>query len=129
MTSRTWRWRLRLAQYVAPLGADVHNPDESACPNDRAVLEAAEAWDLSPDVDGRVRLDITDVVEDMAAAGWISLTSDHDDNPIYQIQSAGKRALRAVDVLSARRARPYGLWLRATGWLERLTDRLAGGAL
>ncbi len=33
---------------------------------------------------------------------------------------------RAVDVLSERRARPYGLWLRATALLERLTAWRAG---
>ncbi len=120
MTSRMRRWRLRLAQTIAPHCADVHNPDESACPNDRVVLEAAEAWDLSPDADGRVRLDVTAVVDDMAAARWISLTSDHEDSPIYQIESAGKRALRRVDVLSARRATVYGPWRRLTALVDRL---------
>ncbi len=34
-----------------------------------------------------------------------------------------------IDVLSARRARPYGPWLRVTAAIERLNDRLAGGSL
>jgi hypothetical protein len=91
VSARTWR--LRLAQLVAPAGADVHDPDETGCPSDRVVLEAAAAWDLSPDKDGRVRLDVTDVADEMLELGWIALTTDHEDCAIYELMGPGRAEL------------------------------------
>lgn len=93
MTGRIWRWRLRLAQYVAPNGADVHNPDDTACPWDRPILEAAEAYDLYRDDDGKVRLDVTEHVDDAEAAGWMERAVDPQGNAACRLTGFGERSL------------------------------------
>lgn len=80
---------LRLARLIAPSGADVHDPDTTSCPSERAVLEATEAYDLYPEPDGRVRLDVSAVAKDAQELGWIELTSDYDHNPVFQLTEAG----------------------------------------
>lgn len=91
--ARWLRLRLRLAQAIAPAGADVHDPDETACPQDLPVLAAVEAYELYPDPDDRVRLDVTGTVRDAEWAGWISLVRDHDDCPVYALTGAGAATL------------------------------------
>ena len=88
--------RLRLAQLLAPPGADVHDPDETACPSELAVLESVEAYDLWPDPDNRVRLDVTDTARYAEQVGWIRLTSDHEKNLVFQLTDAGEVALRRL---------------------------------
>jgi hypothetical protein len=87
------RLRLRIAQAIAPMGADVHDPDDTACPDERAFLEAAEAYDLYPDADGRARLDVTDTAKYAEEAGWVALTTDYDGNAVYQLTGAGESQL------------------------------------
>jgi hypothetical protein len=84
--------RLRLAQAVAPLGADVHDPDDSACPGERTVLEAAEAYDLFPE-DSRILADVTDTARYAEDVGWVEKTTDYDGNELYQLTEAGAAAL------------------------------------
>lgn len=68
-------FRLRLAQAVAPAGADVHDPDETACPHAQEILEAAQFGRLHPDPTDPTRwlIDLTGGVHDLASARWIVL--------------------------------------------------------
>lgn len=93
--------RLRLAQLLAPAGVDVHDPDETACPPEVAVLKAAEAYYLWPDPSGGVHLDVTEVARDAEAVGWIERTTDVDGNVVgFELTGAGRAALRQLDVSS-----------------------------
>ncbi len=87
--------RLRLARAIAPMGADVHNPDETACPSDRAVLEAAEDWALSLD-GARVEADVTDAARYCEEVGWIEKVTDPEGNEMYRLTDAGAVALARV---------------------------------
>lgn len=86
--------RLRLAQFVAPPGADVHDPDATACPSDRVVLEGVAAYELCPDSYGRALLDVTETAQYAEEAGWIQRTTDHDGIVLFQLTVAGEAELR-----------------------------------
>lgn len=62
------RARLQLAGWIAPLGADVHDPDETACPWMQAILEETCWSGFNIDKHGRFWMNATDVVEE--AHNW-----------------------------------------------------------
>jgi hypothetical protein len=99
--------RLRIARLAAPAGADVHDPDATACASELVVLDAAEAWDLHLDPGGRVVADVTKVAEDAVAAGWIEQTTDYKGSPLYQLTAAG--SAQQARLRRAPRARRTGL--------------------
>ncbi len=86
------RCRMRLARLVAPAGAEVHDPNETSCPHDQVVLEAALDGDLRPDDRERYMIDMGYEVADVADAGWIER---HPDDPSkgYQLSPAGEQEL------------------------------------
>lgn len=65
---RIRRARLWLAGRIAPAGADVHDPDETACPWMQAILEEACWSGLRFDERDQFWMNVTDVVQE--AHGW-----------------------------------------------------------
>ena len=64
------RLRLWLASLIAPRGADVHDPDETACPSGQDVLTAIYRNELI--TQGRnVLLDVTSTVDEAYGAGLV----------------------------------------------------------
>ncbi len=88
--------RLRLARFIAPAGADVHDPDTTACPAERAVLEAAEQFDLYRDVAGRVHLDVSDTVKFVEERGWVEGVVDPFDNLVFRLTMPGEAELHRL---------------------------------
>jgi len=86
---RVRAWRLRLAQLVAPAGADVHDPDQSACPHDEALLEAAQFGQLRRDPDGRFMIDMSDLARDLVDGAWFQAAADGR----YELTRAGQEQL------------------------------------
>jgi len=62
---RIRQWRLWLAQQIAPAGADVHDPDETACPGLELLLSGIFFGQILTHGD-RLYLDVTDDVDDLA---------------------------------------------------------------
>lgn len=82
-------WLLRLAQLVAPAGTDVHDPDDTACPHDLPILEAAQFGELRRDAGDRFMVNLTDLVQDMLSGDWFEPTQYGD----YALTVAGQRQL------------------------------------
>lgn len=88
--------RIRLARWIAPRWVDIHNPDTDPWFEMQPILEAAHAWELYDDADGKTRIDVTDLVDDAMNAGLIKVTSDCDDNLVYEPTDAGRRELSRI---------------------------------
>lgn len=86
--------RLRLAQWIAPPGVDVHDPDKTPCPQDRAILEAADAWMLYRCVDGEAHINVTDAVRAAVEDGLLRPTDAPDRHVFYGLTDEGYRLVR-----------------------------------
>ncbi len=82
-------FRLKLAWLLAPAGADVHDPDETPCPEDMMILVGAEMYTLYPDDAGRVVLDVTEYAEHAEHTGWITRINDNDVE-LFELTAAGR---------------------------------------
>ncbi len=82
------RLRLWLAQLVAPAGSDVHDPDDTLCPGNQELLEAALYGDLRRGPDGGVLLDVTTAVDDLVDFEMLTNTPDG-----YRLTELGEREL------------------------------------
>jgi len=71
-----WRWRLRLAQLIAPPGADVHNPDDTCCPRDRDLLEAICFGWLRQGDRSTMWMDVTIALDEACAGGLVNRGKD-----------------------------------------------------
>lgn len=89
LTTRTRGWRLRLAQLAAPAGADVHDPDDTVCPQAQALLEAVLYHDIEINRHGGAWMRVTEDLHDLAADGLIEPAQDGD----YRLTEQGEREL------------------------------------
>jgi hypothetical protein len=90
--SRIRRWRLTLAQAVAPVGVDVHDPDDTFCPTAQDILEAAFFSRLHADADGVVRMDVGPFVDEAVGAGLV-VRKVEDGCTWYELTGAGEQEL------------------------------------
>jgi hypothetical protein len=91
----TERWRvarLRLAQKIAPPGADVHDPDDTICPSLQGLLEAVFWNRLQDDAGERRWLDVTDWLDELAAAGLVLEPDDQGQEYLLTRQGAQELA-------------------------------------
>jgi hypothetical protein len=99
--ARVKQWRLWLAQRMAPPGADVHDPDETACLGYELPLSNVFFSRIQSNGRGRQFLDVTDDLDDLAGyvvleggrwPGYYSVI-DHDDTGRWMLTDAGERQL------------------------------------
>jgi hypothetical protein len=82
-------WRLRLAQFIAPPGADVHDPDDTCCPRDEGLLEEV-FWDhLLIDAAGGMWMNVTADVHELEYAELV----DHRGNGSRRLTAHGEQEL------------------------------------
>lgn len=90
-----FRFRLWLAQTIAPAGVDVHDPDDTLCPEYQGILEAALKCELRAYTaagDDLVLFDITETVAELAGLHIIKrLSTSYDAR--YQLTAAGEKEL------------------------------------
>jgi hypothetical protein len=92
---RVRQWRLRLAALIAPAGADVHDPDDTECPDMTDFLESVLWGHIERHRSGGVWADNTAIAEDAEELGLIE-KADQGNQPPYRLTAAGERALAAA---------------------------------
>ena len=89
LKARIREWRLWLARKIAPWGADIHDPDETACPVYLHALDGVFRGQVE-ERDGKEWLDFTSELDEAYGRGLIVRDAT---TRLWKLTAAGQRSL------------------------------------